>query len=600
MRMAQRQKRWFMKWTAAMVAVVMMLGMCSGSSFKNIFLPMDAIAISPQMETAVQWAIDIANDDSHGYSQANRNGPDYDCSSLVSHALSYAGIYSGSAFTTATMPNILPKYGFTYISWSQIGSVSNLQRGDILWRNGHTEIYIGNNQNVGAHSDRGYPQPGDQTGTEVSVGSFYGSWSGIFRYNNDITKVPTWATLNIVNNQTVFQSGETISFEMYSDYATNYTIGIDYEGTRIVTEGCDGNTYSNAFTEPGSYSAYVTAYNASGWIDSNVVYFSVPDAPSWSSLSIKNNQSIFASGDTVTFEANSDISIGYTIGIDKDGERIVTEVIDGNTYSIAFDDIGNYTAYVTAWNLTGHFDSNVVSFKVVGKPTTSKLSLESGRNRFESGETVSFLAESDNATGFTIGIDKDGNRLITEDFRGNKYSTILTEPGIYTAYVTAWNSLGIFDSEVISFEIMDKPTRSELFVNNEYYTTNETIDFYASSDNAVGYTIGINKDGERLITEDFRNGIYSVNLAEPGEYTAYVTAWNSLGLVDSELISFKVIEEYDINLDYCVNESDINALQKHLLNQTTLTETQYNLADLNADGVVNGFDLALLRQKLLA
>ena len=39
----------------------------------------------------LQWAIDIANDDSHGYSQCNRLGPDYDCSSLVWHSLLNSG-----------------------------------------------------------------------------------------------------------------------------------------------------------------------------------------------------------------------------------------------------------------------------------------------------------------------------------------------------------------------------------------------------------------------------------------------------------------------------------------------------------------------------
>ena len=38
---------------------------------------------SEKIEAAVNWAIQIANDNSHGYDQANRWGPDYDCSSLL-------------------------------------------------------------------------------------------------------------------------------------------------------------------------------------------------------------------------------------------------------------------------------------------------------------------------------------------------------------------------------------------------------------------------------------------------------------------------------------------------------------------------------------
>ena len=38
---------------------------------------------SQVIEKAVEWAISIANDNSHGYDQAHRDGPDYDCSSLI-------------------------------------------------------------------------------------------------------------------------------------------------------------------------------------------------------------------------------------------------------------------------------------------------------------------------------------------------------------------------------------------------------------------------------------------------------------------------------------------------------------------------------------
>ena len=40
---------------------------------------------------AVNFIIDMANDDAHGYDQNHRNGPDYDCSSLVGTALHEAG-----------------------------------------------------------------------------------------------------------------------------------------------------------------------------------------------------------------------------------------------------------------------------------------------------------------------------------------------------------------------------------------------------------------------------------------------------------------------------------------------------------------------------
>ena len=139
---------------------------------------------SSVVEGAISWAINIANDNSHGYSQSVRWGPDYDCSSFVISAFKSAGVNTGSATYTGNMRNQFTQNGFQWIPWSQIGGTSNLKRGDILLNEkSHTEIYLGNNTNVGAHSNRGYPQQGDQTGTEVSVsGYYYHPWNGVLRY----------------------------------------------------------------------------------------------------------------------------------------------------------------------------------------------------------------------------------------------------------------------------------------------------------------------------------------------------------------------------------------------------------------------------------
>ena len=133
----------------------------------------------------LQWAIDIANDDSHGYSQCNRLGPDYDCSSLVWHSLLNSG-YSkeelgGYAFSTRTMEGVLTNIGFVKHSYNE----SELQAGDILWRSGHTGIYAGDGQVVQASSSREgnglCGRTGDQTGTEIWVSKNTGNWSIYYR-----------------------------------------------------------------------------------------------------------------------------------------------------------------------------------------------------------------------------------------------------------------------------------------------------------------------------------------------------------------------------------------------------------------------------------
>ena len=134
----------------------------------------------------VKWAIKIAKDDSHGYSQSDRWGPDYDCSSLVCSALKNSGFPDTGASWTGNM-GLLANAGFV---WHE--GTNGLRRGDIMlvhtqWRQ-HTEIYIGNDKLVGAHiAETGgvTGTTGDQTGNEISVTKYYNApWQGYFRYKS--------------------------------------------------------------------------------------------------------------------------------------------------------------------------------------------------------------------------------------------------------------------------------------------------------------------------------------------------------------------------------------------------------------------------------
>ena len=146
---------------------------------------------SQVIEKAVQWAINIANDDSHGYDQTHRDGPDYDCSSLICWAYSNAGLNTRPGYTPATgsMYDVFTDAGFEDVT-SQINlpTGAGLVRGDVLIKPGsHTEMYIGNSQLVGAsqneHGGVTGGQTGDQTGEEIHVHGYYNyPWQYVLRY----------------------------------------------------------------------------------------------------------------------------------------------------------------------------------------------------------------------------------------------------------------------------------------------------------------------------------------------------------------------------------------------------------------------------------
>lgn len=144
-------------------------------------------------ESAAKWAINIANDQSHGYSQQNRWGPDFDCSALALEAYIQAGvpIDTSRVYHTGTMSG-LKNYGFKDVaSKVNFNTCAGMLLGDILvWHNGsvtstdgHTAIYIGNGQIVHARGQSyGSPKTGDQ-GTEIAVTPYYrGKWQHVYRY----------------------------------------------------------------------------------------------------------------------------------------------------------------------------------------------------------------------------------------------------------------------------------------------------------------------------------------------------------------------------------------------------------------------------------
>lgn len=379
-------------------------------------------------------------------------------------------------------------------------------------------------------------------------------------------------------------------------------VEIVYSGSGSSLKSIGGNTssagslYSRKVSSPrvhgGSYTVVRPNYKRA-----------TLNPPTISEISIDKNS--YAIGENIVFHVQSDTASSYTIGIHKDG--IPYETIwnfTENTYTYKLTEAGSYYAYLSASNSAGYKDSSGIWFTVYdSKPTTSILSIS--QSSYAIGEPVEFNFTSDNADNFTLGIHKDGVPFdIVYDIKQSNYSYTFTQSGNYYAYLCSSNPLGYLDSNGVWFTIYDSaPSVSILSTNKNIYVTGENVIFHTESDTATAYSIGLYKDGIRYTSFwDFTENEYIYTCTEPGEYSAYVTSYNSLGYKDSTYINFTVYAHLpgDLNADNTISPDDIVLLQQYLSGKLTLTQDQWQAADINEDGVVNAFDLVLLRQKLLA
>ena len=143
---------------------------------------------SATIQSAIDWAIATAADDTHGYSQQTRNGnPNYDCSSFVIAAYDNAGIpvKKAGASYTGNMKNAFIKCGFEWIPGTP--NMEDLLPGDVLLsERDHTEMYIGDGKNVGAHGNLDGVN-GDSSGKELSVSDYpKRQWDGVLRYTGQV------------------------------------------------------------------------------------------------------------------------------------------------------------------------------------------------------------------------------------------------------------------------------------------------------------------------------------------------------------------------------------------------------------------------------
>lgn len=127
--------------------------------------------MTKDIQKGIDWAVGIAKDDSHGYDQTHRNGPDYDCSSFISTALWVAGFAISPNSWTGNMKEQLLAAGFKIClpPW-KAGDIHLNEKHHVCMSINEKEIVEANiNENCRITGGK----TGDQTGHEIHIRDYY-------------------------------------------------------------------------------------------------------------------------------------------------------------------------------------------------------------------------------------------------------------------------------------------------------------------------------------------------------------------------------------------------------------------------------------------
>lgn len=142
------------------------------------------------IDNFVNAAIAIADDNSHGYSNVNNQGPDYDCGMLISKAAQQVGLFpagqyyepigSGRNFSLYN-EKVLLNNGFNKLNYP---GLQNIKKGDVLVSGGHTVLSIDNGKHFVHAAQDLDGRTGDSSGKEICVCDAYdnGNWLFVYRY----------------------------------------------------------------------------------------------------------------------------------------------------------------------------------------------------------------------------------------------------------------------------------------------------------------------------------------------------------------------------------------------------------------------------------
>ena len=154
--------------------------------------------------------------------------------------------------------------------------------------------------------------------------------------------------------------------------------------------------------------------------------------------------------------------VAWVNAVNGNGTIIIEEY--NCTWPGVQDESGRYLSRVVT---NDHFTGYIHINDIIPIPPVSNPWTKASYSVLPTGWSNTFTFGAENAKDvFTIGINRDGTRILTENVTSG-YTYTFVAPGNYTAYVTAYGLDGSYaDSNVVSFTVFDAKNLGKSFVTS--------------------------------------------------------------------------------------------------------------------------------------
>ncbi|GHU83475.1 hypothetical protein FACS1894196_3440 [Clostridia bacterium] len=359
-------------------------------------------------------------------------------------------------------------------------------------------------------------------------------------------KKPSKLTLAVDKAKSKLVAGENITFNFGAVDAASYAISIA-QGKKVVVSQNLGmaTTFTTTLPSEGTYSVTLTATNAKGSTTKKITIKLLSGKPTKPVISV--DKKTFKPGEAATFKFSAVDATGYTLRVLRGKESVLTQDVGAATsFSSAFTPLGSYSAYITATNVKGGTDSKKITFKVdMKKPSKATIAVEQADKKYVTGEAVTFSFGAVDGASYVLNVSLGKKKVLTQDVgAATTYVYPFATAGKYTATIIAKNAKGSVNSKAVAFTVFAptaNPTNPAIKADKAQYASGEQVTFTFGATDAATYKVVVEREGVQVLAKDTGTAkTLAQSFVEGGNYTAYVTATNSAGSVNSGKVTFVV------------------------------------------------------------